>query len=93
MGFLAGLALWRTFGPVRVWAQAFLAMPAALSMTVRSMARRADGPLTLSVFTVNPNARRFYERLGFVVEGLKTIAFAGGDHEVWRMRKDRAAPL
>lgn len=54
---------------------------------------RADGPLTLSVFTVNPNARRFYERLGFVVEGLKTIAFAGGDHEVWRMRKDRAAPL
>ena len=54
---------------------------------------QTHGPLTLSVFTVNPNARRFYERLGFVVEGLKTIAFAGGDHEVWRMRKDRAAPF
>ena len=26
---------------------------------------RTDGPLTLSVFTVNPNARRFYERHGF----------------------------
>ena len=54
---------------------------------------QTHGPLTLSVFTVNPNARRFYERLGFVVEGLKTIAFASGDHEVWRMRKDRAAPF
>ena len=54
---------------------------------------QTDGPLTLSVFTVNPNARRFYERLGFVVEGIKTIAFAGGEHEVWRMRKDRAARL
>ena len=31
---------------VRVWAQAFFAMPAALSMMVRSMARRAEGPLT-----------------------------------------------
>lgn len=54
---------------------------------------QSEGPLTLSVFMVNPNARRFYERLGFVVEGVKTIAFAGGEHDVWRMRKDRAAGL
>lgn len=54
---------------------------------------QVEGPITLSVFTVNPNARRFYERLGFTVEGTKTIHFADGEHEVWRMRKDRSAPL
>lgn len=54
---------------------------------------QVEGPITLSVFTVNPNARRFYERLGFTVEGTKTIHFADGEHEVWRMRKDRASPL
>lgn len=51
---------------------------------------RIAGPITLSVFTVNSNARRFYERLGFVVEGVKTVPFGGRDHEVWRMRKLRA---
>lgn len=54
---------------------------------------QVEGPITLSVFTVNPNARRFYERLGFTVEGTKTIYFADGEHEVWRMRKDRSTPL
>jgi len=48
-----------------------------------------EGDLTLSVFTVNPDARRLYERLGFVVEGTGPVAFAGASHDVWRMRKSR----
>ena len=48
-----------------------------------------EGDLTLSVFTVNPGARRLYERLGFVVEGTGPVAFAGGQRDVWRMRKSR----
>ena len=66
--------------------------------------RHADDPMTaltpgfadpvLDVDTASPTgANTLYERLGFVVEGIKTIAFAGGEHEVWRMRKDRAARL
>jgi len=51
--------------------------------------RRAAGDLTLSVFTVNPDARRLYERLGFVVEGVRTVPFAGSSAEVWVMRKQR----
>ncbi len=50
---------------------------------------RVEGDLTLSVFTVNPDARRFYERLGFVLEGTSFTDFAGGRHELWRMRKPR----
>ncbi len=46
-----------------------------------------DGDLTLAVFTVNPDARRLYERLGFVLESTGLAAFAGGHAEVWRMRK------
>lgn len=52
--------------------------------------RRIEGDLTLSVFTVNPDARRLYERLGFVLEGTGLTAFAGGQTEVWRMRKRRS---
>lgn len=52
--------------------------------------RRIEGDLTLSVFTVNPDARRLYERLGFVHESTGPVAFAGGEAEVWRMRKRRA---
>jgi len=51
--------------------------------------RRAAGDLTLSVFTLNPDARRLYERLGFVVEGVRTVPFAGSSAEVWVMRKQR----
>ncbi|MDF1587405.1 GNAT family N-acetyltransferase [Marinimicrococcus flavescens] len=46
----------------------------------------ATSDLTLSVFTVNPAARRLYERHGFAVEELRTIDFAGGKADVWRMR-------
>lgn len=49
-----------------------------------------QGDLTLAVFTVNPDARRLYERLGFVVESTGVTMFAGGKAEVWRMRKRRA---
>ena len=51
--------------------------------------RRAAGDLTLSVFTLNPDARRLYERLGFRVEGVKTVPFAGSSAEVWIMGKRR----
>lgn len=52
-------------------------------------ARRVVGDLTLSVFTLNPDARRLYERLGFRIEGVKTVPFAGSSAEVWIMRKSR----
>jgi len=52
-------------------------------------ARRVSGDLTLSVFTVNPDARRLYERLGFQVEGVRTVPFAGSSAEVWIMRRAR----
>jgi phosphoglycolate phosphatase len=52
--------------------------------------RRVEGDLTLSVFTVNPRARRLYERLGYGVESTALIPFAGQAAEVWRMRKRRA---
>lgn len=52
-------------------------------------ARRVVGDLTLSVFTLNPDARRLYERLGFRIEGVKTVPFAGSSAEVWIMRKPR----
>ncbi|HYG27585.1 MAG TPA: GNAT family N-acetyltransferase [Caulobacteraceae bacterium] len=45
------------------------------------------GDVTLSVFTVNPRARRLYERLGYEVEGVARIDFYGAATEVWRMRK------
>jgi ribosomal protein S18 acetylase RimI-like enzyme len=51
--------------------------------------RQAAGDLTLSVFTVNTDARRLYERLGFQAEGVKTVPFAGSSAEVWIMRKPR----
>lgn len=51
--------------------------------------RRIAGDLTLSVFTVNARARRFYERLGYRVEGTALTPFAGTEREVWRMRKLR----
>jgi ribosomal protein S18 acetylase RimI-like enzyme len=51
--------------------------------------RQVLGELTLSVFTLNPDARRLYERLGFRVEGVKMVPFAGSSAEVWIMRKPR----
>lgn len=53
---------------------------------LRHVMANATGDLTLSVFTVNPAARRLYERHGFEVEELRTIDFAGGKAEIWRMR-------
>lgn len=47
------------------------------------------GDLTLSVFTLNPGARRLYERLGYAVEALVQTPFHGAVAEVWRMRKRR----
>jgi RimJ/RimL family protein N-acetyltransferase len=51
--------------------------------------RRATGDLTLSLFTLNPDARRLYERLGFQAEGVRTVPFAGSSAEIWVMRKPR----
>lgn len=51
--------------------------------------RRAAGDLTLSVFTLNPDARRLYERLGFQVEEVRTVPYAGFSAAVWVMRKPR----
>jgi ribosomal protein S18 acetylase RimI-like enzyme len=51
--------------------------------------RRAAGDLTLSVFTLNPDARRLYERLGFQVEEVRTVPYAGSSAAVWVMHKPR----
>lgn len=56
---------------------------------MREVERRVAGDLTLSVFTVNPRARRLYERLGYRIEGTACVAFAGTQVEVWRLRKRR----
>ncbi|NBJ09318.1 GNAT family N-acetyltransferase [Microvirga arsenatis] len=55
--------------------------------------RWAVGDLTLSVFTLNPDARRLYERLGFEVEGVKMVPFASSSAEVWIMRKPHSKRL
>ncbi len=55
-----------------------------------SAERTAPGDLTLSVFTINPRARRFYERLGYCVEAASQILFHGIETDVWRMRKVRS---
>lgn len=55
--------------------------------------RRSAGDLTLTVFTSNPGARRLYERLGFEVQGLKRVPFAGSSAGVWMMRKPRSTRL
>lgn len=53
---------------------------------------RIVGDVTLSVFTVNPDARRLYERLGYRVEEDGVASFGGSLEPVWRMRKTRGAP-
>lgn len=53
------------------------------------VASRLGPPLTLSCFTVNPGARRLYERLGFAVTGEDVIPFNGRDARIWRMTLDR----
>lgn len=53
---------------------------------------RIVGDVTLSVFTVNPDARRLYERLGYRVEAEEVASFGGSIEPVWRMRKTRRAP-
>lgn len=53
--------------------------------------RTCPGDVTLSVFTVNPDARRLYERLGYEVTGTRLVTVAGQAAEVWSMRKLRAA--
>lgn len=51
--------------------------------------RETVGDLTLSVFTVNPRARKLYERLGFHVVSEAPVPFRGTWQTVWRMRKER----
>lgn len=57
---------------------------------IETVEQNTSGDLTLSVFTVNPRARRLYERLGFKVESDGTVVFHGILKSVWRMRKPRA---
>jgi ribosomal protein S18 acetylase RimI-like enzyme len=57
---------------------------------VRTVERIVRGDITLSCFTVNSNARRLYERLGFVVEREENISFGGSEILVWKMRKLRS---
>jgi GNAT superfamily N-acetyltransferase len=54
--------------------------------------RRVTGDLTLSVFTLNPDALRLNERLGFQAERVGKVPFAGSGAEVWVIRKPRQAP-
>ena len=50
---------------------------------------RIEGDVTLSVFTVNPRARAFYERHGYICTGTKTVDFHGVAADTWRMLKVR----
>lgn len=59
------------------------------SRLMAAVESEAAGDLTLSVFTVNPGARRLYERLGFVVTTERDIDFYGRPYRVWAMRKAR----
>lgn len=56
----------------------------------RAVERMVRGDITLNCFTVNANARRLYERLGFVVEREENISFGGSEILVWKMRKLRS---
>jgi len=53
------------------------------------VARRVDArPLTLRCLHLNPAARRFYERHGYVVARTETIRYHGGDLDAWLMTRD-----
>jgi ribosomal protein S18 acetylase RimI-like enzyme len=49
--------------------------------------RIAERPLTLRCLTVNPDARRFYERHGYVVVREERIIYHGASLESWFMAK------
>jgi len=51
--------------------------------------RCVEGDVTLSVFTVNPRARAFYERHGYMLTGTKEVRFHGVLVEVWTFVKRR----
>ena len=50
-------------------------------------ARVAERPLTLRCLHVNPDARRFYERHGYVVARSQTISYHGVGLDAWLMTK------
>ncbi len=50
-------------------------------------ARRLKGPLTLDVNEQNPEARAFYESLGFVVEGRSDVDGTGRPFPLLHMRQ------
>jgi phosphoglycolate phosphatase len=60
---------------------------------MRAAEETIPGDLTLSVFTSNPAARRFYERLGYRFDGVSQTMFHGLATDVWRMRKARPQRL
>ena len=49
--------------------------------------RVSERPLTLRCLTVNPDARRFYERHGFVVTREERIIYHGASLDSWLMAK------
>jgi ribosomal protein S18 acetylase RimI-like enzyme len=50
-------------------------------------ARVAERPLTLRCLHLNPHARRFYERHGYVAVRNEVIRYHGGDLDAWFMTK------
>ena len=62
------------------------------SALMRAAEETVPGDITLSVFTSNPAARRFYERLGYRFEGVSQTMFHGLAADVWKMRRARPRP-
>ncbi|MDJ1158269.1 GNAT family N-acetyltransferase [Chelatococcus sp. SYSU_G07232] len=50
---------------------------------------RIAGDVTLNVFIVNPRARAFYERHGYVCTGTRRTIFFGAEAKMWSMVKRR----
>ena len=49
--------------------------------------RHQEGDVTLNVLTLNPRARAFYERHGYVCNSTGAITYFGEELSIWRMTK------
>jgi GNAT superfamily N-acetyltransferase len=49
--------------------------------------QRQEGDVTLNVLTLNPRARVFYERHGYMCNSTGAIVYFGEELSIWRMTK------